>query len=40
VITCGVSTIRVAPPIIITRELVDSALDIIEDVTKEVAKES
>lgn len=39
VITCGVSTIRVAPPLVITRELVDSALDIIEDVTKEVAKE-
>jgi len=40
VITCGASTIRVAPPLIITRELVDSALDIIEDVTKEVAKEA
>jgi 4-aminobutyrate aminotransferase len=39
VITCGASTIRVAPPLVITRELVDSALDIIEDVTKEVAKE-
>jgi 4-aminobutyrate aminotransferase len=40
VITCGASTIRVAPPLIITQELVDSALDIIEDVTKEVAKEA
>jgi len=40
VITCGASTIRVAPPLVITRELVDSALDIIEDVTKEVAKEA
>ena len=39
VITCGASTIRVAPPLVITRELVDSALDIIEDVTREVAKE-
>ena len=39
VISCGASTIRVAPPIIITRELVDSALDIIEDVTREVEKE-
>ncbi|MGA2767604.1 MAG: acetyl ornithine aminotransferase family protein [Candidatus Bathyarchaeia archaeon] len=39
VITCGASTIRIAPPIIITRDLVDSALDIIEDVTKEVEKE-
>jgi len=39
VITCGASTIRIAPPIIITRDLVDSALDIIEDVTREVEKE-
>jgi 4-aminobutyrate aminotransferase len=38
VITCGTSTIRIAPPIIITRELIDSALDIVEDVTKEVEK--
>jgi 4-aminobutyrate aminotransferase len=40
VITCGASTVRIAPPLIITRELVDAALDIIEDVTKEVAKEA
>jgi 4-aminobutyrate aminotransferase len=40
VISCGVSTIRIAPPLIITRELVDSALDIIEDCTREVEKES
>jgi 4-aminobutyrate aminotransferase len=40
VITCGASTIRVAPPLIITRDLVDTALDIIEDVIKEVEKES
>jgi 4-aminobutyrate aminotransferase len=39
VITCGASTIRIAPPLIITRELVDAALDIILDVTKEVEKE-
>ena len=39
VISCGTSTIRIAPPLIITRDLVDSALDIIEDVTKEVDKE-
>jgi 4-aminobutyrate aminotransferase len=39
VISCGASTIRVAPPLIIARDLVDSALDIIEDVTKEVEKE-
>ncbi|HXX88209.1 MAG TPA: aminotransferase class III-fold pyridoxal phosphate-dependent enzyme, partial [Candidatus Acidoferrum sp.] len=40
VITCGASTIRIAPPLIITRELVDSALDILEDSTKEVGKEA
>ncbi|PIU59641.1 aspartate aminotransferase family protein [Candidatus Bathyarchaeota archaeon CG07_land_8_20_14_0_80_47_9] len=39
VITCGTSTIRIAPPLVITRELVDSALDIIEDTVKEVEKE-
>jgi 4-aminobutyrate aminotransferase len=40
VITCGTSTIRIAPPLVITRELVDSALDIIEDTVKEVGKET
>jgi 4-aminobutyrate aminotransferase len=39
VITCGASTIRIAPPLVITRELVDSALDIVEDAVKEVEKE-
>jgi 4-aminobutyrate aminotransferase len=39
VITCGVSTIRIAPPLSITRELVDSALEILVDVVKEVGKE-
>jgi len=39
VITCGASTIRIAPPLIITRELVDSALDILFDCVKEVEKE-
>ena len=39
VITCGVSTIRIAPPLNITRELVDAALEIIGDVVKEVEKE-
>ena len=38
VITCGASTIRIAPPLIITREIVDAGMDIIEDVIKEVAK--
>jgi len=39
VITCGVSTIRIVPPLNITRELVDAALEIIEDVVKEVKEE-
>jgi len=39
VITCGVSTIRIAPPLNITKELVDSALEIIADVVKEVESE-
>jgi 4-aminobutyrate aminotransferase len=38
VITCGASTIRIAPPLVITRELVDSALGILEDSIKEVEK--
>jgi 4-aminobutyrate aminotransferase len=40
VITCGVSTVRIAPPLNITSELVDLALDIIEDVAREIEKES
>jgi 4-aminobutyrate aminotransferase len=39
VITCGASTIRIAPPLIITRELVDSGLEIIEDTIRDVEKE-
>jgi 4-aminobutyrate aminotransferase len=39
VITCGTSTIRIAPPLIITKELVDASMDIIEDTMKEVEKE-
>ncbi|MDH5437589.1 MAG: acetyl ornithine aminotransferase family protein [Candidatus Bathyarchaeota archaeon] len=39
IITCGVSTLRIAPPLIITRELVDAAMDIVEDVFREVDKE-
>ena len=38
IITCGKSTIRIAPPLTITRELVDSSLEIIGDVIKEVEK--
>ncbi|MGD8565096.1 MAG: acetyl ornithine aminotransferase family protein [Candidatus Bathyarchaeota archaeon] len=37
-ITCGLSTIRIAPPLTITRQLVDNALEIIEDVTSDVEK--
>lgn len=36
VITCGISTIRIAPPLTISRELVDAALDILTDAIKEV----
>jgi 4-aminobutyrate aminotransferase len=39
VITCGISTLRIMPPLNITRELVDTGLEIIEDVVKEVEKE-
>jgi len=39
VITCGASTLRIAPPLTITRELVDAGLEIIEDVIKEVERE-
>ncbi len=40
IISCGVSTIRIAPPLIITRELVDSALEILEKTIREVERES
>jgi len=40
VITCGASTIRIAPPLNITRELVNAALEIIEDVVREAGKEN
>lgn len=39
IVTCGVSTLRLVPPLNITRELVDSSLEIIGDVIKEVDKE-
>jgi len=39
IITCGASTLRIAPPLTITRELVDASLEIIGDVIKEVEKE-
>jgi 4-aminobutyrate aminotransferase len=39
IVTCGASTLRIAPPLTITRELVDACLEIVEDVIKEVEKE-
>ncbi len=39
IISCGVSTLRIVPPLTITRELVDAGLEIIEDVIKEVETE-
>jgi 4-aminobutyrate aminotransferase len=38
-ITCGVSTLRIAPPLNITTDLVDSAIEIVEDVILEAEKE-
>ena len=40
IVTCGVSTLRLVPPLTITRDLVDVSLEIIEDVIKEVDEES
>jgi 4-aminobutyrate aminotransferase len=40
VVTCGASTIRVVPPLTIQREMLDTALDIVEDTITEVAKEA
>ncbi|WNZ30211.1 MAG: acetyl ornithine aminotransferase family protein [Candidatus Bathyarchaeota archaeon] len=40
IITCGVSTLRLVPPLTISRELIDSSLEIIGDVIKEVDEES
>ncbi|RLI46423.1 hypothetical protein DRO69_03080 [Candidatus Bathyarchaeota archaeon] len=39
IITCGTSTIRITPPLIISKEIVDAGMEIIEDVIKEVNKE-
>lgn len=38
-ITCGESTIRIAPPLVITRELIDEGINIIQNSIKEVEKE-
>ncbi|HLN45863.1 MAG TPA: acetyl ornithine aminotransferase family protein [Candidatus Sulfotelmatobacter sp.] len=36
---CGTSTLRLSPPLTIQREILDAALDIVEDTINEVAKE-
>ena len=40
VVTCGASTLRLSPPLTIQREMLDAALDIVEDTVSEVAKET
>ncbi len=40
IVTCGFSTLRLVPPLTITRELVDASLEILADVSKEVDEES
>jgi len=39
-LTCGASTLRLSPSLTITRETLDVALDIVEDVTTEVSREA
>ncbi len=39
IILCGASTLRIAPPLTITKELIDVSLEIIEDVVREIEKE-
>jgi 4-aminobutyrate aminotransferase len=39
IVTCGASTLRIAPPLTIQRELADAALDVVEDVINEVVRE-
>jgi 4-aminobutyrate aminotransferase len=40
IVTCGVSTLRLVPPLTITRELVDTSLEILGNAIKEVEKET
>ncbi len=40
VVTCGVSTLRIVPPLTIQPDLLESALAIIEDTITEVSKET
>jgi 4-aminobutyrate aminotransferase len=39
IVTCGVSTLRLMPPLTINRELIDVSLEILGDVIKNVDKE-
>ena len=40
VVTCGISTLRLCPPLTIQREMLDAALGIVEDAINEVAAEA
>ena len=40
IVTCGLSTLRLSPPLTIQREMLDAALDIVEDSISEVETEA
>jgi len=40
VVTCGISTLRIVPPLTIQSDMLGTALDIVEDSINEVARES
>jgi 4-aminobutyrate aminotransferase-like enzyme len=40
VVTCGISTLRIIPPLTIQTDMLTAALDIVEDTINEVAKET
>ena len=40
VVTCGASTLRLSPPLTMQREMLDAALDIVEDTISEVSAEA
>jgi 4-aminobutyrate aminotransferase len=40
IVTCGVSTLRLSPPLTMQREMLDAGLDIVEDSINEVAAEA
>ncbi len=40
IVTCGVSTLRLSPPLTIQKEMLETGLDIIMDVVNEVANEA